>query len=163
MVDIIKEEEKGKSSAKVAKVSDKQSGVSLLVRKRIQYAPKEKGELELLELGHWLTKTIKTPYEALEVLKEFGMPKTAQIAVSGRTETVEVAIKKRHLKARNKVKKDRHEELTQEITGARDFIKHLKHYEMLGDQIEVVVSKEEALVVIETFKKRIAPKAENKK
>jgi len=153
-----REEEEIKSSTKEVEVSDKVSGVSLLVRKRITFTPKEKGKTELLELGHWLTERIKTPYEALEVLKEFGMPKTGQIAVDGRMETCEVGIKKRHLKARNKVKKDRHEELYIEITGARDFIKHLKHYEMLGDQVEVVELKEEALGIIEDFKKRIAPK-----
>ena len=156
-------EEKGKSPAKEAGATDAKSEVSLLVRKRIQYSPSEKEGITLLELGHWLTGIIKTPYEALEVLKAFGMPKTGQIAVDGRAETVQVTIKKRHLKARNKVKKDRHEELTQGITGAREFIKHLKHYEMLGDQIETVADKEEALVVIESFKKRIAPKAEKKK
>ena len=155
-------EEKDKSSAKEAGATDAKSEVSLLVRKRITYSPKEKGETELLELGHWLTGLIKTPHEALEVLKAFGMPKTGQMAVDGRAETAQVTIKKRHLKARNKVKKDRHEELIQEITGAREFIKHLKHYEMLGDQVEVVVSKEEALAVIESFKKRIAPKAGKK-
>ena len=157
-----REEEGSKSSAKVAEVSDKQSGVSLLVRKRIQYSPSEKEGITLLELGHWLTGLIKTPYEALEGLKAFGMPKTGQIAVDGRAETAQVTIKKRHLKARNKVKKDRHEELTAPITGAKTFIKHLKQYDMLGDQVEAVASKEEALGLIETFKKRIAPKAEKK-
>ncbi|MCK4308033.1 hypothetical protein KAW50_07420 [candidate division WOR-3 bacterium] len=157
-----REEVKDKSSAKEAEVSDKQSGVLLLVRKRIQYSPSEKEGITLLELGHWLTGLIKTPYEALEALKAFGMPKTGQMMVDGRAETAQVTIKKRHLKARNKVKKDRHEELTQGITGAREFIKHLKHYEMVGDQIEVVTTKEEALTVIETFKKRIAPKAGRK-
>lgn len=147
-----------KSSVKVAEVSDKESGVSLLVRKRLSYVPKEKSELEMLDLGHWLTKHILTPNEALEVLKTFGMPKTAQIAVDGRAVTTEVTIKKRHLKARNKVKKDRHEELTAPITGAKAFIKHLKQYEMLGDQVEAVANKEEALGLIESFKRRIAPK-----
>lgn len=161
MVDIRKEEV-NKSSAKIAEVSDKESGVLLLVRKRITYSPKEKEGLELLELGHWLTSIIKTPYEALETLKAFGMPKTAQITVDGRLETCEVVIKKRHLKARDKVKKDRHEELSAKITGAKNFIKHLKHYQMLNDQIEAVESREEALEVVETFKKRIAPKAEKK-
>lgn len=147
-----------KSSAKGADVSDKESGVSLLVRKRNSYVPKEKGKLEMLELGHWLTEPILTPNEALDVLKAFGMPKTAQIAVDGRAVTTEVTIKKRHLKARNKVKKDRHEELTTQITGAKAFIKHLRQYDMLGDQVETVASKEEALGLIEAFKRRIAPK-----
>jgi len=150
--------EESKSSAKAAEVSDKESGVSLLVRKRNTFIPREKGEMELLELGHWLTKPILTPFETLETLKAFGMPKIAQIAVDGRAVTTEVTIKKRHLKARAKVKKDRHEELTEKITGAKAFIKFLKHYEMVGDQVETVESKEEALELVEVFKKRIAPK-----
>lgn len=155
-------EEKNKSSVKTAEVSVKETGVSLLVRKRIQYAPKEKGETELLELGHWLTKGIKTPYEVLEMLRAFGMPATGQIEVVGRLETAQVTIKKRHLKARDKVKKDRHEEVTVKVEGVRDFVKFLKHHELLNDQIEVVTNREEALTVIETFKKRIVGKGGKK-
>jgi hypothetical protein len=151
-------EEKDKSPAKVAGATDAKSEQSLLVRKRITYLPKEKEELKALELGYWLTKPIKTPYEALEVLKAFGMPGIGQIAVDGRMEVTEVTIKKRHIKARDKVKKDRHEELTTKIDGVRNFIKFLKHHGLANDQIEIVESEEEALEVIETFKRRIAPK-----
>lgn len=134
----------------------------MVIRKRISFIAEDKKGLEMLELGHWLSEGIKTPFEVLELLKRFGMPKTSQIALDGRLEKAQVTIKKRHIRAREKVKKDRHEELTKKVEGVKEFVSFLKKYDLLNDQVDVVDSREEAAAVIEFFKKRISPKGGKK-